>query len=193
MGSITTPPPGTTPKAATAPTFSIRKATLQDAEQIAALGAAVFTHTFKESGCTAQQLRSYLDEAYTVAAIRATLTSPAQDTLVATSIKLLGFAVLNHTTSPSEPAIAGFPHPVEVQRLYVDLGAHGRGIGTALMAAVEELAKAQGGYETAWLGVWERNFRAQKVYGRLGYRRVGEHVFDVGGDEQTDWIMVKAL
>ncbi|PSR80881.1 acyl-CoA N-acyltransferase [Coniella lustricola] len=199
--------------------IAIRKATPQDAAQIAALGAAVFTTTFKDSGCTDEQLRAFLDEAYTVDAIRATLEDPGLITFVAvdrdmpdndndkdnnnnnnivTPPPILAFLLLNTTSSPNEPAIANarspntYPSPVEVQRLYVALGNHGRGIGKQLMRYAEAFA-VERGYVTCWLGVWERNFVAQRLYAGLGYVRIGEHVFDVGGDAQTDWILAKRL
>lgn len=207
--------------------ITLRKAVPADAEAIASLGVAVFTETFKESGCTQEQLQAYLDESYTVEAITATLTSPTKDTLVATTTnnnkintninninnndnntdtkdgcggegeeeegdRILGFALLNRATS--EPCIrdGGYPRPIELQRLYVGLESHGQGIGKMLMGEAEGLARAMG-FETVWLGVWEENVRAQGMYGKLGYQRVGEHVFDVGGDIQTDWILVKKL
>ncbi|KAJ4410589.1 hypothetical protein N0V82_009211 [Gnomoniopsis sp. IMI 355080] len=177
--------------------IQIRKADPSDAEQIAALGTAVFTHTFKASGCTDAQLQSYLDEAYTPDAILATLVSSSHYTLVAVDhadpSTILGFALLN--TGSTEPVIdaGNYSRPVELQRLYVSLRAHGRGIGKGLMAEAQRLAREELDKETMWLGVWERNDVAQGLYGKLGFKRVGEHAFDVGGDVQTDWIMVKAL
>jgi ribosomal protein S18 acetylase RimI-like enzyme len=40
-----------------------------------------------------------------------------------------------------------------------------------------------------WLGVWERNWRAQAFYRKWGFRRVGEQTFMLGADAQTDWVM----
>lgn len=178
--------------------INIRKATPSDAGQIAALGTAVFTHSFKASGCTDAQLQSYLDEAYTTDAILSTLTSPKYHTLVAVDSSdpastILGFALLN--TGSTEPVIeqGNYERPIELQRLYVGLEAHGKGIGKALMAEAERLAREDFGKATMWLGVWERNLVAQGLYGKLGFVRVGEHMFDVGGDPQLDWILVKAL
>jgi len=54
-------------------------------------------------------------------------------------------------------------------------------------ACVESALDA--GYETMWLGVWERNVRAQAFYERWRFRRVGEHVFLLGSDPQVDWLM----
>lgn len=208
-----TPTPAPLPPTATVPAaavnFTIRKATPEDAEQIARLGAAVFTDTFAQSGCTQEQLQAYLDESYSVEAIRADLCSSSKTTLVAveqqkqqsssssspsttTATTVLGFTLLNRASSDEEPAITHLEKPVELQRLYVGLDQHGKGIGKALMGEIEVLAREEG-WRHMWLGVWEFNFRAQRVYTKLGYEKVGEHVFDVGGDLQTDWILFKEL
>lgn len=177
----------------------IRKATIQDAEQISLLGIDVFTVSFGDSGCTPEQLQKYLDDSYSVKAIRGDLADPHKTTLVAVDEDgengqiVTGFTLVNRASSTSEPAITGkYAKPVELQRLYVGMGSHGRGIGQALMNEAEGLAREEG-WEHMWLGVWESNFRAQKIYGKLGYQRVGEHLFDVGGDPQWDWILVKKL
>lgn len=44
-----------------------------------------------------------------------------------------------------------------------------------------------------WLGVWEKNEPALVFYKRLGFRRIGEHSFYMGEDEQTDYLMAKTL
>ena len=81
---------------------------------------------------------------------------------------------------------------MELQRLYVSRESHGRGVGKALSNKVEELARDLG-YRKIWLGVWEGNFVAQKVYESMGYERVGEHEFTMGRCIQMDWIMLKPL
>ena len=40
---------------------------------------------------------------------------------------------------------------------------------------------------------WEENFKAQKVYERMGFRKVGQHDFKMGNCVQTDWILTKRL
>ena len=44
-----------------------------------------------------------------------------------------------------------------------------------------------------WLGVWERNARAQAFYGKYGFRPVGTHVFMFGDEPQTDEIWMRPL
>jgi ribosomal protein S18 acetylase RimI-like enzyme len=74
----------------------------------------------------------------------------------------------------------------------VDQAAVGSGIGAALMRAVLDAAR-RNGRKTLWLGVWERNARAIAFYERWGFEVVGEHVFRLGSDEQTDLIMERAV
>lgn len=191
MGSVAAPPkdPGAG--------FQIRKAAAADSAPLAALGAEVFRATFAHS-CTEEQLQAFLDEAYTPEAIARDIADPSKDVLVATDDnsssstqgKLLGFAYL--TRGSSEPCVDHLERPVELQRLYIALGAHGRGLGKALSLAADALARGQG-FKTIWLGVWEENHKAQAFYSKMGYEHIGEHVFDVGGDLQTDEIWWKAL
>lgn len=202
MGSVAAPPKDPAG-------FQIRKAAASDSEALAALGAEVFTATFAHS-CTKEQLQAFLDEAYTPEAIARDIADSSKDVLVATEGsgdandsssspsetpgggggKLLGFLYL--TRGSSEPCVEHLERPVELQRLYISLGAHGKGLGKALSLAADEMARAQG-FRTIWLGVWEENHKAQAFYRKMGYERIGEHVFDVGGDLQTDEIWWKAL
>jgi len=105
---------------------------------------------------------------------------------------ILGFVNLHTTSSSSEPCMDNADAPIEFQKFYVDLEAHGMGIGRRLSDNAEEWAKEKG-YKTVWLGVWEENEKAQKVYKRFGYERVGNHNFALGECIQTDWIMQKSL
>ncbi|KKY32212.1 putative acyln-acyltransferase [Diaporthe ampelina] len=205
MGSVAAPPKDPAG-------FQIRKAAASDSEALAALGAEVFRATFAHS-CTEEQLQAFLDEAYTPGAVARDIADGSKDVLVATeddgsssssssspssqtqgaggsSGKLLGFAYL--TRGSSEPCVEHLERPVELQRLYISLGAHGKGLGKALSLAADALAREQG-FRTIWLGVWEENHKAQAFYRKMGYERIGEHVFDVGGDLQTDEIWWKAL
>lgn len=196
MGSVAAPPKDPAG-------FQIRKATASDSKALAALGVEVFTATFAHS-CTKEQLQAFLDEAYTPEAIAKDIADNSKDVLVATeeddndsssstpggSGKLLGFMYL--TRGSSEPCVDHLERPVELQRLYIALGAHGKGLGKALSLAADERAREQG-FKTIWLGVWEENHKAQAFYRKMGYERIGEHVFDVGGDLQTDEIWWKPL
>ena len=60
-------------------------------------------------------------------------------------------------------------------------------------------AETESGFENSleiqriWLGVWEKNFPAQKFYTDKGFRKFSEHAFVLGDDVQTDFLMKKEL
>jgi ribosomal protein S18 acetylase RimI-like enzyme len=104
--------------------------------------------------------------------------------------QVIGFAQLTEGTT--EPCIEDLEGLVELQRLYVDADFHGLGVGKALTNKAEGLARDLA-YRIMWLGVWEGNFRAQRVYESMSFSRAGEHEFKMGRCIQTDWIMIKDL
>ncbi|KIX09836.1 uncharacterized protein Z518_00917 [Rhinocladiella mackenziei CBS 650.93] len=174
------------------PTFTVRRATIQDAAAIASLGAHVFSTSFGFSIPT-PDLNAYLDEAYSISAIEEDIRSRSKHLVVACSSsdgRVMGFAQLTEGTT--EPCIEDLDNVVELQRLYVDRDFHGSGVGKALTREIERLAREKG-YRIMWLGVWEGNFKAQRVYEAMGFLRVGDHEFKMGRCIQTDWIMCKDL
>ena len=54
-------------------------------------------------------------------------------------------------------------------------------------------AARSAGHRTIWLGVWERNARAISFYERWVFEKVGDHVFRLGSDDQTDLIMARPV
>jgi GNAT superfamily N-acetyltransferase len=100
-----------------------------------------------------------------------------------------GYARLHAGEAPGEVRGA---RPIELVRLYVDQRYHGSGVAAALMQACIDAATACG-HDSMHLGVWEHNPRAQAFYGKWGFEKVGDQVFDLGDDVQTDWIMERPL
>ncbi|OAA52282.1 Acyl-CoA N-acyltransferase [Beauveria brongniartii RCEF 3172] len=108
---------------------------------------------------------------------------------------VVGFAQLTRGSSSAEPCVAKLAHAgssVELQRLYVDLSYHGMGIGSRLAGAIEDIARNEG-FTHMWLGVWEENRAAARVYAKLGYSGIGFHDFVVGSIVQRDDILMKQL
>lgn len=81
---------------------------------------------------------------------------------------------------------------IEMQRLYVDIPYQSQQVGAMLMKACLNHA-ASSGVEWIWLGVWEKNFKAQQFYTKWGFEKFSEHIFYMGDDPQTDWLMKKRL
>ncbi len=79
---------------------------------------------------------------------------------------------------------------IEGCRIYILKKAIGMGLGKQLMQAC--LQRAQNlGASWIWLGVWEQNSRALAFYKKWGFEKFGEHIFMLGDDPQTDWLMKK--
>lgn len=168
--------------------MTVRRATISDAAALSSFGRHVYDATFAPDN-NPEDLAAYLDGAYTEPLQRAEILDPSMDTLLLElDGTLAAFAQLRPGT---EEGVTG-PDPIELWRFYVDHPWHGRGVAAALIAAVEDAARARGA-QTLWLGVWERNTRAQAFYRKHGFTVAGSHIFWVGRDPQRDLIMVKAL
>jgi ribosomal protein S18 acetylase RimI-like enzyme len=81
---------------------------------------------------------------------------------------------------------------LEISRIYVVKEQLGNGIGKALMEFAFAFAQKKN-KKCVYLGVWENNERAIRFYQRFGFKKCGEHIFIVGTDPQTDWLMKKDL
>ncbi|MDQ3907124.1 MAG: GNAT family N-acetyltransferase [Acidobacteriota bacterium] len=171
------------------PDVTIRRASLGDAGLLAELGARTFSETFAADN-TPEDMAAYLASSFTHARQAAELADDASTFFVAEVGGIAaGYAKLR--AGEPEEGIEG-AKPVELVRLYVSREWLGRGVGQALMRACMEGAR-MAGHETIWLGVWERNGRARAFYSKWGFRAVGEHVFQLGSDPQTDILMERAV
>ena len=55
-----------------------------------------------------------------------------------------------------------------------------------------EIGKEKG-YETLWLGVWDKNIAAQKFYERIGMKIVGTSDFSDGKNEFINLVFAKEI
>jgi GNAT superfamily N-acetyltransferase len=171
------------------PDPTIRRAGPADAGLLTELGARTFSETFAADN-SPEDLAAYLAASFSPARQTAELADPASTFFIA---EVGGLAAGYAHLHAGEPAgCVGGAKPVELVRLYVSREWLGRGVGEALMRACVDGAR-RAGHETIWLGVWERNGRAQAFYRKWDFRAVGEHVFQLGSDPQTDIVMERAL
>ena len=172
-------------------THEIRLASPADAEQMAILGAQVFAATYGHS-VAAEDLQEYLDQNYSANAVLEDIKDANKSIFVASDQhgKIVGYMYMTRGTS--ETCIAGVTNKIEMERLYVLPSVHWMGIGRLLAQDGEAFARKQGATHI-WLGVWEHNERAYRVYERWGYLPVGEHMFSIGTAAQRDIIMLKKL
>jgi len=171
------------------PDVTIRRGTLADAALLSELGARTFSETFAADN-TPEDLAAYVATSFNVAQQTSELEDPGSTFLIAeVNGHAAGYAKL-HDGEP-EKGVEG-AKPIELVRLYVSRDWLGRGVGEQLMRACIDEAR-QAGHETIWLGVWERNARAQAFYRKWNFRAVGEHMFQLGSDLQRDILMERSL
>lgn len=156
---------------------------------MAELAAATFRDAFGSEN-DAADLALHLARSYGLAQQTAELRHPAITTLLAyVDGELAGYAQLRQGLPPACVVAA---RPIELWRFYVARPWHGRGVAQELMAAARDAAKRRGA-ASLWLGVWERNPRAQAFYRKSGFVDVGSQQFLVGTDAQTDRVMELTL
>lgn len=169
--------------------YTLRDATVADSARLAEFGARTFRETFGADN-TDEDMRAHLDRSFSPARQRSEIEDPDIDTLLMVDAggRWLGFAQLRADSSaPGVPAGS-----VELWRFYVDQPWHGQGVAAALMVAARQRAMRRGA-TSLWLGVWERNARAQAFYRKHGFEVVGRKTFVVGSDRQADDVMWRQL
>jgi len=167
----------------------IRQANLAEAEALTALAARSFYDAFAATN-TPENMQAYMSTAFTVEQFTTELRDPFSTFLLAELHgQLVGYAKLVRGAVPECVPAA---RAIELSRLYVDQQVLGAGVGAALLQACFDLAR-QEDYAAMFLGVWEHNPRAHAFYRKWGFARVGEHLFQLGDDPQTDWWMYRAL
>jgi len=88
---------------------------------------------------------------------------------------------------------AGEPATTKLDKLYVSMSLHGRGIGRTLIAHVEDAARRDGA-RTLILNVAKRNVKAIAAYQSCGFSTREATKIDIGdGFFMDDYVMVKAL
>jgi ribosomal protein S18 acetylase RimI-like enzyme len=169
----------------------IRFASAEDAEMLARVAWKSFYDAFADHPKNApDDLKMYMDEAFAVETLAAELADREVIYFIAEiGGEAVGYAKLKKNSRESETA---GENPIELCRLYALSEFIGKGIGTALMRHCLDYARREG-HDFMWLGVWEYNFRAQKFYARYGFEKCGEHVFRLGTDPQTDWLLQRQI
>jgi ribosomal protein S18 acetylase RimI-like enzyme len=137
-----------------------------------------------------EDMRAYLNACFSIARIQEELEKPDVVYLLAYADNLLvGYVKL--AAGPPPDYDAGVK-PVQLSRIYVASHLLGKGLGSQLMQLTLQECR-QLGYESVWLGVWERNTKAQRFYKRCGYQKIGTKSFILGSDKQVDTVYLLDL
>jgi ribosomal protein S18 acetylase RimI-like enzyme len=166
------------------PTISF--ASESDALRLSVWAAKRFHQTYTDS-MPAGALKTHIAEDFGVTQQRTELLDPNITTLlVEIENEVVGYAQLRLKPIP---VTIDYDVTAELWRIYVDKSCHGLGVGRQLLCRVGEIARERS-HDKIWLGVWEHNVSAIAFYQKLGFSVVGEHVFNLGGEVQNDFVCV---
>jgi len=171
--------------------LKIRGGIITDAETLQPLAIKIFNDAFAANPLNKpEDMRDYIVEAFSLEQTRRELADANTTFFIAeVEDEMIGYAKLQENST--EDCVSD-ENPIELARLYVLKDFHGQGIAGKLMSECFKIAGTKT-YRTMWLGVWEHNLRAQRFYEKLGFVKVGSHVFQLGKDAQIDWVMEKKM
>jgi diamine N-acetyltransferase len=175
----------TTPPMINNSDVTLRRATVNDAAALAALGAATFTETFSHL-YPAQDLQAFLLDSHSVDAWRQKLSDSGRAVWIALDGDApIGFIAVGPCKLPVEnlESTAG-----EIHQLYVLSSHHNLRLGSRLIDLGLQWLDSQG-RAPLYIGVWSENFGAQRFYARYDFKKIGEYGFPVGTTVDREFIL----
>lgn len=167
----------------------VEKVTLDKLDVLQKLSIDTFRETFGYDN-TEEELQQFFDDNYTLEQLEKDVTDAESDVcFVLVDGREVGFMKVNWGAAQTEHELE---NAFEIQRIYILSECQSLGLGKKLFELALDMAK-KGGFDWAWLGVWEDNVKAQGFYRKYGFEKFSEHSFEVGDKVDTDWLMRKAL
>ncbi|MEM5439418.1 GNAT family N-acetyltransferase [Paraburkholderia diazotrophica] len=167
----------------------VRSAVLEDADSLSRVAIAAVPFSCPPD-TTEEALSAFVRENLQPEHFIEHMTASARTLLVAECAgRIAGFSLLYDEDVPD--CVPG-ASPIELRRIYVHADYHGAGVGLSLMDASIGHARSLG-RDFIWLGVSESNERAQRFYAKNRFVKVGEHFFQVGHEQQLDYLLAKPV
>ncbi len=169
--------------------WQLRRATADDAEALALIGAA----TFLESYAGHLPGRDIVDHCRTRHAAALYAEWAERDDHALWLVEAEGGAPVGYqVVAPAEYIPDARPGDLELKRIYLLRSLHGIGAARTLMDEGIAWAKARGARRLL-VALWEGNGRAMAFYRRVGFEPIGERPFTVGGTTYTDPLLALPL
>lgn len=167
----------------------LRQCEIEDFDVLREFSIRTYYETFAQMN-TSEDMEAYLKEAFNIDKLRGELNDTnTQFHFLYCNEKLAGYLKVNE--APSQTDIND-KNSLEIERIYVSNEFQGEGLGRYLIEQALNMAFERN-KQYAWLGVWEKNDKAIRFYKKNGFYKAATHLFFMGDDEQTDYIMRKDL
>ena len=173
---------------------AVAEAAVTDVDELAAVAAATFPLACPPSS-PPDAIAAFVAANLSRERFADYLADPSRTVLAARSGgRIVGYALLvvgvGHDVDVA-PAVTIRP-AVELSKIYVLLDSHGAGAAAALMTAAVEHAITRGA-RCLWLGVNQKNERAQRFYSKHGFTVAGTKTFPMGAHIEQDFVLVRPL
>jgi ribosomal protein S18 acetylase RimI-like enzyme len=169
--------------------LSIRRAAIADLKLLVVLGVTTCYEAYFELD-PSKDLADYCARAFNEEQMKTEIEDANSTFLIAElNGRAVGYAKLRE--GKKIECMAG-RNAVEVQRIYVLEKVKGRRIGESLINRCFEIAEEKG-FETVWLGVWDKNVAAQKFYEKIGMKKAGWTDFSDGKNEFINLVFAKEI
>lgn len=167
----------------------IHQAGIDELEELQQISRTTFTETFSVQN-SEENMRNYLRDNLSLKKLGEELNNPESSFYFAEmKDQVIGYLKLNVGAAQNEwKENTG----LEIERIYVLKEYHGQKIGQLLFEKAISIATSMK-MQYVWLGVWEKNKRAIAFYTKNGFKVVDQHLFKLGDDVQTDYLMKRTL
>jgi ribosomal protein S18 acetylase RimI-like enzyme len=169
--------------------ITLKKLSIANVAQLQKIGMATFSETFTEFNTT-ENLNKYLVESFSIEKLSSEINNTHSEFYLALDdvkddTNAIGYLKVNFGESQTELKDS---KSLEIERIYVLKEYQGKDVGQLLYQKALTIAK-QSNVEYIWLGVWEKNVRAINFYKKNGFVTFDTHIFKLGDEQQTDFMM----
>ena len=169
--------------------ITLKKLSIANVAQLQKIGMATFSETFTEFN-TPENLNKYLVESFSIEKLSSEINNTHSEFYLALDdvkddTNAIGYLKVNFGESQTELKDS---KSLEIERIYVLKEYQGKEVGLSLYQKALTIAK-QSNVEYIWLGVWEKNVRAINFYKKNGFVTFDTHIFKLGDEQQTDFMM----
>ncbi len=161
--------------------------TLSHVSLLVKIGREIFEDTFAEQN-NPEDLQTYLNHAFSIEKIENEISNPESEFYLAQmEEETVGYLKINWGLAQNE---LNLENSLEIERIYLKKTFWGKNISPILLNKAFERAEELK-VDFVWLGVWEHNPRAIRFYEKQGFEKFDTHIYMIGEDAQTDWLMRK--
>lgn len=165
--------------------FVIEKVNESEVEELQSISRQTFYETYCTMN-TKENMDKYLNENLSISTLEKELKNPNSEFYIIKDLdKNIGYLKLNMGPAQTDIKDAS---ALEIERIYVIKEYQGKKAGQQLYEKTIQVAKEKM-LKYIWLGVWQENSKAIQFYIKNGFEIFDQHVFKLGDEEQTDFLM----